>query len=48
VVTSLNSLDAPSLFAVIVLLAAMGSLLYLIVTLSKRLIIPWHESVARQ
>jgi len=48
VVTSLNSLDAPSLFAVIVLLAAMGSLLYLLVTLSKRLVIPWHESVARQ
>lgn len=48
VVTSLNSLDAPQLFAVIVLLAAMGSLLYLLVTLSKRLVIPWHESVARQ
>jgi NitT/TauT family transport system permease protein len=48
VVTSLNSLDAPQLFAVIVLLAAMGSLLYLVVTLSKRLVIPWHESVAGQ
>ena len=48
VVTSLNSLDAPSLFAVIVLLAVMGSVLYLVVTLSKRLVIPWHESVAGQ
>jgi len=48
VVTSLNSLDAPTLFAVIVLLAVLGSLLYLIVTLAKRLVIPWHDSVARQ
>jgi NitT/TauT family transport system permease protein len=48
VVTSLNSLDAPQLFAVIVLLAVMGSLLYLVVTLSKRLVIPWHDSVAGQ
>jgi NitT/TauT family transport system permease protein len=48
VVTSLNSLDAPSLFAVIVLLAVLGSVLYLVVTLSKRLIIPWHDSVAGQ
>jgi NitT/TauT family transport system permease protein len=48
VVTSLNSLDAPQLFAVIVLLAVLGSVLYLVVTLSKRLVIPWHESVAGQ
>lgn len=46
VVTSLNSLDAPQLFAVIVLLAIMGSLLYAAVTLTKRLMIPWHDSVA--
>jgi len=46
VVTSLNSLDAPQLFAVIVLLALMGSLLYAAVTLTKRLMIPWHDSVA--
>jgi NitT/TauT family transport system permease protein len=46
VVTSLNSLDAPQLFAVIVLLALMGSLLYAGVTLAKRLMIPWHDSVA--
>jgi NitT/TauT family transport system permease protein len=48
VVSSLNSLDAPQLFAVIVLLAAMGSLLYLAVTTTKRLVIPWHDSVAGQ
>lgn len=48
VVTSLNSLDAPSLFAVIVLLALMGSLLYLVVNVTKRLVIPWHESVTNR
>ncbi|SFL44574.1 ABC transporter permease [Geodermatophilus ruber] len=46
VVRSLNALDAPQLFAVIVLLALMGSLLYAAVTLTKRLTIPWHDSVA--
>jgi NitT/TauT family transport system permease protein len=46
VVRSLNALDAPQLFAVIVLLALMGSLLYAAVTLTKRLMIPWHDSVA--
>jgi NitT/TauT family transport system permease protein len=48
VVTSLNALDAPQLFAVIILLAVMGSLLYLAVTTTKRLVIPWHDSVAGQ
>jgi NitT/TauT family transport system permease protein len=48
VVTSLNSLDAPQLFAVIILLALMGSLLYGAVTTTKRLVIPWHDSVAGQ
>jgi NitT/TauT family transport system permease protein len=47
VVVSLNSLNAPALFAVIVLLALMGSLLYLAVNLTKRLVIPWHDSVAK-
>jgi NitT/TauT family transport system permease protein len=46
VVKSLNSLDAPQLFAVIVLLSVMGSLLYAAVTMTKRLMIPWHDSVA--
>ena len=45
VVVSLNALDAPRLFAVIILLAALGSVLYFGVTGVKRLMIPWHESV---
>jgi len=45
VVVSLNALDAPQLFAVIILLAAMGSVLYFAVTVCKRLMIPWHDSV---
>jgi NitT/TauT family transport system permease protein len=45
VVVSLNDLDAPQLFAVIILLAALGSILYFAVTGIKRLMIPWHESV---
>jgi NitT/TauT family transport system permease protein len=45
VVVSLNALDAPQLFAVIILLAAMGSVLYFAVTGVKRLMIPWHDSV---
>ncbi|HEU4619596.1 MAG TPA: ABC transporter permease [Gammaproteobacteria bacterium] len=44
VVVSLNALDAPTLFAVIVLLAALGSLLFFAVNLAKRWAIPWHES----
>lgn len=45
VVVSLNQLDAPRLFAVIVLLAALGSVLLFAVNGIKRLMIPWHESV---
>ena len=45
VVVSLNALDAPQLFAVILLLAALGCLLYLVVNGAKRFVIPWHESV---
>jgi NitT/TauT family transport system permease protein len=45
VVVSLNALDAPQLFAVIILLAALGSILYFAVTGVKRLMIPWHDSV---
>jgi NitT/TauT family transport system permease protein len=45
VVVSLNDLNAPQLFAVIILLAALGSILYFAVTGIKRLMIPWHESV---
>jgi NitT/TauT family transport system permease protein len=45
VVVSLNALDAPQLFAVILLLAVLGCLLYLVVNGAKRFVIPWHESV---
>jgi len=48
VVVSLNDLDAPQLFAVIILLAALGSVLYFAVSAVKRLMIPWHESVIRE
>ena len=48
VVSSLNALDAPALYAVIVLLAVLGSVLFLAVSLTKRFVIPWHESVAKQ
>lgn len=45
VVVSLNALDAPRLFAVIILLAILGWLLFFAVNGIKRLMIPWHESV---
>jgi NitT/TauT family transport system permease protein len=45
VVVSLNALDAPQLFAVIILLAALGSVLYFAVSGVKRVMIPWHDSV---
>jgi NitT/TauT family transport system permease protein len=45
VVVSLNALDSPRLVAVIILLAALGSVLYFGVTGIKRLMIPWHDSV---
>ena len=45
VVVSLNALDAPRLFAVIILLAGLGWLLFFAVNGIKRLMIPWHESV---
>jgi NitT/TauT family transport system permease protein len=48
VVVSLNNIDAPQLFAVIILLAALGSILYFLVTGLKRLMIPWHESVFQE
>jgi NitT/TauT family transport system permease protein len=45
VVVSLNALDAPQLFAVIILLAALGSILFFAVNGLKRWMIPWHDSV---
>lgn len=44
-VASLNGFEVDRLFAVIILLTAIGFLLYLVVTGARRLIIPWHESV---
>ncbi len=44
VVTSLNNLEAETLFAVIVVLTLFGFLLYLAVVLLKRFLIPWHDS----
>jgi NitT/TauT family transport system permease protein len=48
VVVSLNALDAPQLFAVIILLAVLGSVLFFAVNLIKRWTIPWHHSVIQQ
>jgi NitT/TauT family transport system permease protein len=47
-VRTLNELDAPALFAVIILLSVLGLLLYAIVNSLKRFVIPWHESVYGQ
>jgi NitT/TauT family transport system permease protein len=44
VVTSLNNLEAETLFAVIVVLTLFGFLLYLAVVALKRFLIPWHDS----
>jgi len=46
IVISLNQLDAPKLFATIVVLTALGTILFLAVSLTKRFVIPWHESIA--
>lgn len=48
VVVSLNALNAPQLFAVIILLAGLGSVLFFAVNGAKRLMIPWHESVTEK
>jgi NitT/TauT family transport system permease protein len=44
IVTSLNNLEAETLFAVIFVLTLFGFLLYLAVILLKRFLIPWHAS----
>jgi NitT/TauT family transport system permease protein len=44
IVTSLNNLEAETLFAVIVVLTLFGFLLYLAVVVLKRFLIPWHDS----
>jgi NitT/TauT family transport system permease protein len=48
VVVSLNSLNAPALFAVIILLAGLGYTLFMGVSAARRLIIPWHHSMDRK
>lgn len=48
VVRTLNQLDAPGLFGVVVLLAVLGLVLYGAVFILKRFLIPWHESVYSQ
>lgn len=48
IVSTLNQLDAPGLFSVIVVLSALGLSMYLLVHLLKRFLIPWHESVYGQ
>jgi NitT/TauT family transport system permease protein len=45
IVSTLNQLNAPALFAVIILLSTLGLILYFLVGLLKRISIPWHESV---
>jgi NitT/TauT family transport system permease protein len=46
VVVTLNALNAPELFAIIILLATLGYGLFLAINVAKRLLIPWHESVS--
>jgi len=48
VVSAMNALDSPRMFAVIGLLSVMGLVLYFIVNEAKRFVIPWHESVYGQ
>lgn len=45
IVTTLNTLNAEQLFAVILVLTLMGFALFLAVIGLKRFLIPWHESV---
>ncbi|MQA09906.1 MAG: ABC transporter permease subunit [Pseudonocardiaceae bacterium] len=45
VVETLNALDGPRLFGVIILLAFLGSLMFFAINGLKRIFIPWHESV---
>jgi NitT/TauT family transport system permease protein len=43
-VTSMNNYKVGMLFAVIILLTVIGFLLYLLIGMLRRLVIPWHES----
>ena len=44
-VASLNDYKVGMMFAVIILLTAMGFFLYALIGVLKKLVIPWHESV---
>jgi NitT/TauT family transport system permease protein len=48
VVASMNQLNQPRVFAVVVLFAGLGSVLLFAVNVAKRLAIPWHDSVAQK
>ncbi|MGX7673679.1 hypothetical protein [Plantactinospora sp. DSM 117369] len=41
-------MDAPTLFALIVSLAVLGSVWYLAATTAKRLVTPWRDPVGKQ
>lgn len=45
-VVKLNNFEVDALFGVIVLLAVVGSALYLIVMGLRRIVIPWHDSAS--
>ena len=47
-VASLNDYKVGMMFAVIILLTAMGFLLYALIGALKKLVIPWHESVVTE
>lgn len=44
VVSSMNTLQVPRLFATVVILAALGFVLYIAVVSLRRWLVPWHES----
>jgi NitT/TauT family transport system permease protein len=45
-VATLNAFDVKSMFGVIMLLTALGLILYFLVVMLRRYVTPWHESVA--
>ncbi|MEO3388625.1 ABC transporter permease [Mesorhizobium sp. CAU 1741] len=47
-VATLNAFDVKAMFGVIMLLTALGLILYFLVVMLRRYVTPWHESVAGQ
>jgi NitT/TauT family transport system permease protein len=45
-VSALNQLEVATMFALIILLSVVGYVLYVAVALLRRLVVPWHHSVA--